>query len=352
MKTVALGHAGGIRVDRAEAGREAAPHIPIGVVGVGLMGSSIAACLLIAGHPVYAIETDPARRRGAARRLLGFLGEARREGLFRGEPRRAVGRFTISEDHSLLGGCAVVIESITENLQAKRGVIRSVEAVVSPATIIGSNTSSIPITDLQRGARRPERILGIHWGEPAHVSRFMEVICGRETRLAHARRVVALARRWGKEPSLVRRDIRGFITNRIMYAMIREALYLVDAGYATVADVDRSVRNDMGYWTTLCGLFRYLDLTGIPAYETVMRGLFPELSCTKTVPPLMRRLVKSGARGVANGRGFYRYTPTQARRWEKLFLKFSYDIRKLAQKYPEEVGDNPRRRKRLAQGSA
>ena len=86
-----------------------------------------------------------------------------------------------------------------------------------------------------------------------------------------------------------------------------------------------------------------MDLTGVPAYAAVMRDLFPELDCGKKVPRLMKKLVKSGARGVANAKGFYRYTPAQAQRWEELFLKFSYEIRALAQKYPEDVGDRPTR---------
>jgi 3-hydroxybutyryl-CoA dehydrogenase len=145
-----------------------------------------------------------------------------------------------------------------------------------------------------------------------------------------------LARGWGKEPSLLRRDIRGFITNRIMYAMLREAFYLVESGYATIADVDRSLRNDLGYWITFAGPFRFMDLTGIPAYESVMQDLLPELCNEVRVPSLMKQVAASGARGVSNAKGFYSYTPAEAKRWERRFLKFTYEIRALAQKYPEE----------------
>jgi 3-hydroxybutyryl-CoA dehydrogenase len=102
-----------------------------------------------------------------------------------------------------------------------------------------------------------------------------------------------------------------------------------------VADVDRALRNDLGYWITFAGPFRFMDLTGIPAYEAVMRDLLPDLSCNTKVPALMRKLVRSGARGVSNASGFYRYTAAQARRWEELFRQFSYEIRALARKYPE-----------------
>jgi hypothetical protein len=173
----------------------------------------------------------------------------------------------------------------------------------------------------------------------------MEIVCGEQTSLTDARRVLSLARRWGKEPSLLRRDIRGFITNRIMYAMLREAFYLVESGYATIADVDRSLRNDLGYWITFAGPFHFMDLTGIPAYAAVMQSLFPELNCGTKVPDLMKKVVASGARGVSNAKGFYRCTPAQALRWEKQFLKFSYEIRRLARRYaegnPTEIGSSP-----------
>ena len=104
----------------------------------------------------------------------------------------------------------------------------------------------------------------------------MEIICGEHTRPVYAERALALARRWGKEPSLLRRDVRGFITNRVMYAMLREAFHLVESGVASVADVDRSLRNVLGYWITFAGPFRYMDLTGVPAYAAVMKDLFPE----------------------------------------------------------------------------
>ena len=90
-----------------------------------------------------------------------------------------------------------------------------------------------------------------------------------------------------------------------MYAMMREAFYLVENGYATVEDVDRSVRNDMGYWITMAGPFRYMDLTGIPAYAAVMRDLLPDLCRSQETPKLMQEVVASGARGTSNAKGFY-----------------------------------------------
>lgn len=308
-------------------------NIPIGTVGLGLMGSSIATCLLAAGHSVTSLVKDIQQADEARARILGYLQQLQAEGLLTAAPETLIQRIGITDDVADLRGHEVIIESITESVAEKKEVYRRLETVLSPTAIIGSNTSAIPVSVLQSGLTHPERVLGLHWAEPAHITRFMEVICGDATDPAYAHRLVALAESWGKEPSLLRKDIRGFITNRIMYAMLREAFHLVENGYATVEDVDRSLRNDLGYWITFAGPFRFMDLTGIPAYLTVMKDLFPDLSNTSETPRMMEDLVAAGAKGVQNAHGFYPYTPETAHAWEENFIAFSYDIRKLAQKY-------------------
>ena len=200
-----------------------------------------------------------------------------------------------------------------------------------------SNTSAIPISDLQQETQRPQRFIGLHWAEPSHTTRFLEVICGDQTALVYAEFFYTLSQQWGKEPTLVRKDIRGFIANRLMYAMYREAFDLVEKGYATVEDVDRACRNNTGYWMTLAGVFRWMDLTGVPAYLNVLKDLFPTLSNRTDVPPLIQDIVDRGGRGVANGIGFYDYAPGEAEAWRKTFEQFSFEIRELALRYPADV---------------
>ena len=211
----------------------------IGTVGLGLMGSSIATCMLAAGHEVTSLVKDESEAEPARKRILGYLMELHDEGMLKESPETVAGRITITTNIADLVGHEVVIESITEDVEAKKAVYHALETVLSNTAIIGSNTSAIPVSVLQAGLWHPERLLGIHWAEPAHITRFMEVICGKDSDLKYAQRIVQLAESWGKEPSLLRKDIRGFITNRIMYAMLREAFNLVENGYATVEDVDR-----------------------------------------------------------------------------------------------------------------
>ncbi len=179
----------------------------------------------------------------------------------------------------------------------------------------------------------------MHWAEPSHTTRFLEVICGQHSDVAKGEFLYELSHHWGKEPTLVRKDIRGFITNRLMYAMYREACYLVENEYATIDDVDRSCRNNAGYWMTLVGVFRWMDLTGVDAYHRVMKDLLPDLCNSTAIPKLIDDVVKSGGKGVSNANGFYKYTPEEAKLWEETFREFSYEIRKLALKYPADVVD-------------
>jgi 3-hydroxybutyryl-CoA dehydrogenase len=307
----------------------------IGTVGLGLMGCSIATCILAAGHEITSLIKNLEEKENALKRILVFLKKMYAEGLLNEIPEAIIQRITITNDVSLLVGHEVVIESITENVSDKKQVYKLLETVISPTAIIGSNTSAIPVSILQSDMEYPQRLLGIHWAEPAHITRFMEVICGKGSDINYAHQFIKLAETWGKEPSLLRKDIRGFITNRIMYAMLREAFYLAENEYATVEDIDRSLRNDIGYWMTFAGPFRFMDLTGIPAYLTVMEDLVPELSNAVKTPALLKKMVENGAKGISNANGFYPYTKESAAKWEKKFIEFSYDIKKLAEKYAQ-----------------
>jgi 3-hydroxybutyryl-CoA dehydrogenase len=205
--------------------------------------------------------------------------------------------------------------------------------VVSKNCILATNTSAIPISLLQQDAQHPERILGVHWDEPAHIKRFLEIIPGTATSQECVERIAVLAATWSKEPSVLRKEVRGFITNRISYAMFREACHLVDSGVCTVEDVDCALRNDVGWWMPFAGPFRYMDLMGVEAYYHVMRDLLPDLSTDPGIPKLMRDVVEGGGRGIKNGIGFYQYSPEQAKSWEEKFVEFNYRIRRLTAEY-------------------
>ena len=302
----------------------------VGIAGMGLLGRGIAACLLSRGFRVIAYERDGATRADARTYVADAIDDLVRRGGFPASLREEWGgSYVEASSAAELAPCEFVIESIFEDLEAKAKLFDEIEAVVGPTVPIASNTSALPISTLQRGRTHPERLVGMHWAEPCHVTRFLEVIRGEQTNEATADAAMALARRAGKDPSLVRMDVEGFVVNRLGYAMFREAFWLLENGVADVETIDRSFRNAISVWGNIAGPFRWMDLTGIPAYAAVMARLFPQLSKSGEVPAKMREVVASGAKGISNGRGFYAYTPEEAHRWERMLIENVWKVRPL-----------------------
>lgn len=308
--------------------------IKIGVVGLGLMGTSIITSLLISGHKIIALAPIPEDLNNAENRVVHNLYESDKHGLLNHETVDLLNNVIFTVSYQQLFDCDLVMECVIENLDIKKTVYEHIEKFISKDAMLTTNTSAIPIDLLKDHVEYPERFIGLHWAEPAFTTKFLEIICSSATNITVAENLYSIATGWGKEPTLLRKDIRGFITNRIMYAMYREAFYLVENGYASIEDIDRSCRNDAGHWMTFCGLFRYMDITGLQAYYHVMKDLFPTLNNQTTVPALIETIAKQGGAGITNGKGFYTYTKQEAAEWEKAYEEFAFDIRKLSNKYP------------------
>lgn len=311
--------------------------INIGVVGLGLMGTSIVTTFLLAGHPVKAIAPLPADIVHAPDHIRHQLSHCKNSELLSRPIDSYLSQLTITEDYSQLKNCSLVLECVIEKLDIKTNVYHKIAAEVADDTIVASNTSAIPISLLQKHIPQPERFLGIHWGEPAYLSRFLEITCGEQTAMHNAEWAFTLAPYWGKEPTLLRKDIRGFVTNRLMYAIYREALTLVENGEATLEDTDKAFRYDAGSWITLMGLFRRMDFEGLEDYPTIFKNIFPKLSNREDVPPLMQKMIDNQARGIQNLKGLYNYTEEEAARWDEAFASFNKDIYNLAKEYPVDL---------------
>lgn len=306
----------------------------VGIVGLGQMGTSIITDLLINGQKVVALAPiKSVLDDSAPSRVEKSLQVCYKQGICKVTPEILLKNITFTRDYHDLGNCWIVLECIKEHIEIKKEIYTRIEETIPKDAILTSNTSAIPISSLQKFIKFPERFFGMHWAEPAYTTRFLEIICGEDSSLELGEKLHAIAVGWGKEPTLVRKDIRGFITNRIMYAMYREAFYLVENGYASIEDVDRACKNDAGHWMTFCGLFRYMDITGVQAYYSVMKDLFPELSNQTSVPKLIDEIAKKGGNGISNGSGFYDYTPEQSKEWEESFEQFSFEISRLSGKF-------------------
>ncbi|GAB3904134.1 3-hydroxyacyl-CoA dehydrogenase family protein [Mucilaginibacter boryungensis] len=317
-------------------------EIEVGVVGIGLMGSSIIVSLLASGHRVKAVAPIPADFADAGNKIKDQLNNCLHVGLLKNSVSYYFNRLEISTNYSCLANCALVMECVIEDIDIKSQVYKKITDVVPATTIIASNTSAIAITILQQLVSVPERFIGVHFAEPAYATRFMEITCGEHTDAKYAEWVFALAHHWGKEPTLLRKDIRGFITNRLMYAVYREIFHLVDSGKTTMEDADKAFRYSVGSWITLMGLFRRMDYTGLEDYAEIFKNLFPKLSNADHVPHIMEKIVEDNGRGIQNLKGLYPYTDKEAKEWERAFEAFNEDIFRLAALYPDNVAEKER----------
>jgi 3-hydroxybutyryl-CoA dehydrogenase len=308
--------------------------ITVGVVGLGLMGSSFIASLLIAGHDVKAIAPLAEDMEAAPGRIGNLLMLCDRAGLLCRPVESYLLQLVISEDYMHLRTCSLVVECVIEIPEVKKSVYEKIELVITKDSVIATNTSAIPISELQIYLGNPDRFLGIHWAEPSCFTRFMEITCGDKTAIHYADWVYELAHYWGKEPTLLRKDLRGFVTNRLMYAVYREGLSLVENGEATLEDVDKAFRYDAGSWMTLMGIFRRMDFMGLMDHLEIFKTIFPKLCNDESVPPLMQKMVNINARGIKNSLGLYSYSEEEARKWDEAFALFNVDIYQLAALYP------------------
>ena len=317
----------------------AAKPVRVGIIGLGLMGRGIAACLLEHGHVVVGFDSDHRKFKETASHVRRAIADLRKQKLIAPQHEQTwKERLQYVKSMQGIAGCSLVIECVREDLELKRAIFAELETIVPQTTIIASNTSSLPVSLLQSGRLKPERYIGMHWGEPAQIMRYLEIIPGEKTSRKTTQAALRFGLACGKEPAVLKQDIRGFLSNRMMYAMLREACYLVESGIADVETVDQSFRNDIGWWALLAGPFRWMDLTGIPAYAAVMEGLLPELSAQTETPKMMQQMVRRGALGIANRKGFYKYTRASAAQWERDWVQFTYDMRQLAEKYTPAKG--------------
>ena len=279
------------------------------VVGGGVMARGIAAGLAASGiHAVLLVR----RREVIAAAEADIRGRVERLGA----PAAAV-RVHASED-DLDPPFGLAVESVAEDLEAKRGVLARAERLVADDGIVTTNTSSLSLSALGEALTRPERFAGWHWFNPAELVPLVEVVAAPQTAPDVFERLLALSRSIGKEPVGVRRDVPGFVANRLQYALLREAYALVEAGVCDVSDVDRAVVAGIGARWAAIGPFASMDAAGLEVHEAVAARLFPELSRSTAVPALLRALRGQGATGARGGSGLRgTYGPGAARRLDE-----------------------------------
>lgn len=316
-------------------GKNNSSTFEIGVVGLGLMGTSIIVSLLVSGHPVIGIAPLPSDMDGALDRIHSQMNHADEAGLLSENVDYYLKRLHLTEDYSKLKSCSLVQECVTEVIEIKTEVYLKISQNTESTAVIATNTSAIPISVLQENVNLPSRFIGIHWAEPAYMTRFLEVTKGALTDEKIANWVLSLARTWNKEPTYLKKDLRGFVTNRMLYAVYREMFAILENGEASMDDLDKAFRYDPGSWMTYMGLFKRMDQLGLSDFKEIFGNIFPQLDNSQTVPTTMQAIVKVQGKGINNGKGLYNYTKEEAIKWEEAFKDFNHEIFHLAAQYPE-----------------
>ena len=285
----------------------------VGVVGAGTMGAGMAQIFAQAGYTVRWYNRSAAGlQRGLARIQDNQSLLIRHGALTADEAEAALARLHPSEALADLAGVQLVSESIAEDLPAKQALFEALDGLCGGATVFTTNTSGLSISRLAEAVSQPQRFAGLHCANPAHIIPVAEIIKGEETSDATCEVLTALARRLGKRPVLVQREVPGFISNRLQFALLREALHLIEAGVASAADVDAAIKHGIGLRWALFGPLEIADLGGLDVFDAIAGYLFQDLSNTAEVPSTLHRRVAEGRLGVKSGSGFYDYTPERA----------------------------------------
>lgn len=282
------------------------------IVGAGLMGSGIAQACAQEGIQVSLYDSSLEAIEKALKSIDWSIGKFIEKGKLSENKETILGRIDITKDIQSASGVDIAIEAVFENIDIKREIFRQLDRQCSPKTLIASNTSAIPITELGAVTRRPEKILGLHFFSPVPMMQAVEVIKGtstsNETTLAGKEFVLQI----GKEPIMVNRDVAGFVINRINFPSAIEAMNLVEQGVATVEDIDKGLRLAAG---RRMGIFETGDMVGLDITYGAMMAMYHETGDSRWYPPLLlRRKVKAGHLGRKAGKGWYEYDSDGSRK--------------------------------------
>ena len=277
----------------------------VGIVGTGLMGTGIAALICAAGVPVKAYDVNKEQLAELEGRVRTIVEELEAHGL--SEPNVAAelaDRLEVINGFSGFSDCVAVIEAVVEDAAVKREVYSLIEKHVGPGVLIATNTSNIVPSDLVTGMNNPERFLVIHFWNPPHAVPLVEVVPHSGTSKEIIARAVSLVKRIGNEPVVLNKEAAGFVGNRLQYALLREALWIVQQGIAGPEEVDRVMTLSLGRRYAVTGPFATADLGGLDTFFAISNQLMPQLASDNSPLEMMERIVSAGNTGSKSGRGF------------------------------------------------
>jgi len=277
----------------------------VGVVGLGTMGAGIAQVCLQAGLEVVGREVSPELGEQARERIDHYLSRGVEKGrLTQEEKDAALDRLTLVTELADLGSCQLVIEAAFEDLEVKRELFSELERSVEPEAILATNTSALSVTEIAAATTSPERVVGMHFFNPAPVLPLVEVIRTAQTSDEVFDTAYSFAERIGKEP-VACNDTPGFIVNRILIPLLNDCVRVLDESRVTPEDVDRAMRFGVNWPIGPCAL---IDLIGIDVHVHASEALHAALGEERMAPPeRLIQMQQAGHLGRKSGRGFYEY---------------------------------------------
>jgi len=274
----------------------------IAVIGAGLMGHGIAQVFAVAGHEVTITDSVAASLDSAKGRILANLKDL-------GEDPSAVGRVRPAADlAAAVRGADYVVEAVIEDLSLKEKLFVEIEKYVRADTILASNTSVIPITKIMAGLRDRSRALGTHWWNPPYLVPLVEVIGTQWTSVKAIDRTIALHKAAGKMPVHVKKDVPGFVGNRLQHALWREAIALVEHGICDAETVDTVIKASFGRRLAVLGPLENADLVGTDLTLAIHRTVLPAIEHRAGPSPYLEALVAKGKLGFKSGEGFRKWS--------------------------------------------
>lgn len=278
----------------------------VAIVGSGLMGRGIGLAFAMGGHSVTLVDVTNeilSQATASVTKTLGYLAD---QGLLGEAPAAVLSRIGTSTDRRTTAASAeFIVEAVFENLDLKKSIFQELDEAAPVGCILASNTSSLPISSIAAGTRHPERVVGAHFWNPPYLMSAVEVVRGENTSDETVARTVEILRGIGKSPAVVQKDVPGQIGIRILYAMIREATWLVENGVASAEDVDTIVKEAIGTRLEVVGPLELADLSGVDLVNNIAKGLYRSLDASQAPQKLVQEMAARGEVGIKSGKGFY-----------------------------------------------
>jgi 3-hydroxybutyryl-CoA dehydrogenase len=277
----------------------------VGVVGLGTMGAGIAQVCVQAGLETVGVDVNAELGERARGRIAHYLGRAvEKDALTPGDRDAALARLTVETDRASLQRCDLVIEAIVEDLDEKRALFAELDRAAPEAAVVATNTSALPVTEIAAATERPERVVGLHFFNPAPVLPLVEVVRTELVSDDAYEAAYAFAERIGKEPIRCL-DTPGFVVNRILIPLLNDCVRVLDEAGVTPDAVDRAMTSGTRWPIGPCAL---IDLIGVDVHVHASEGLWEALREPRMAPPArLVRMAQAGHLGRKTGRGFYTY---------------------------------------------